>query len=759
MFNIVKFMFLMLNHTQYIFPNCHYIRYKKQIIFIAFIFFSFLSSPSIGFSAEKAHLVGKVIDKISGIPIENTLVYLEPGFRYAETNAQGEYEISGIEPGIYQISTKHVGYNSDQKQKVELKRGEIKDANFILTEMYYSSSDAIVVTATRGRSTTQELPHSMSIVSQERISLIKPLNISEVLQNIQGIYIKDYGGVGDLKTISLRGSNPEQVLVLLDGQRLNNPQTGQIDLSMISLEEIEQVEILRGGSSAVYGADAIGGVLNMITRKSQTPTGIGASLHLLGGSFNTRSLDAAIDFESQIWDGSFTYKQLRSDGDFTYTDSDGQEQTRTNNDVHSHNFFTTIKSQLGQSPYKTNLDMSYGYFTAERGAPGPTDFPSQTARQWDTNQQFQTALRGKVFNPLHTYNLQGFWNWNKTRFEEPEGFFATDARNKSGNYGIESHIKSLILPHHALTYGLGYRKEWMTSNQFPENHNRNLYFIFVQDEIQLNANDNKSPIAIEIIPAIRYDSYSDFGSRWSPKIGGSMSVGSEWQTTLKSNAGLNFRAPTFNELYWPKSDWSSGNQDLKPENGFDWDLGLSLRYPDFLNIAFNMVYFDIRMNDLIQWQTDSLFFSMPVNISKARNRGIEVNSSIELVENMLEIIGNYTYLDARNLSDGEYNNKFLVYRSRHNLNLTFNWQWKYLSFVYDYRYVSRRYSDEANSNEFELKSYDVSDLTLRFKKRYGMWQPTLSFQIRNVFNENYQIIRSYPLPGREIRISLEVAYK
>jgi len=706
------------------------------------------------------------VNKNSEKPIENTLVYLNSGYRYAETNSLGEYVISNLPAGSYFISTKHVGYTPIQNQQFDIKTSEKVEVNFYLSEMHYFISDAIVVTATKGKSTTQELPHSMSVVSPERISLLNPLNISEVLLNIQGAYIKDYGSLGDLKTVSLRGSNPEQVLVLLDGQRLNNPQTGQIDLSTISLDEIERIEVLRGGSSAIYGADAIGGVLNLITRRGQASDGIGASLSLLGGSFNTRSLDASLntrsldaslDFASEMVDGSITYRRLNSDGDFSFTDPEGNEQTRQNNDLSSHNVNTTMKIQFGQSPFKTDLDMSYGFYTSERGAPGPLYSPSLTARQWDTNQQFQTQLKGKVFNVLHSYNIQGFWNWNKNRFEEPEGFFATDSKNRSGNYGLESHIRSVILPHQALTYGLGYREEWMTSNQFQEDHDRNIYFFFIQDEIEFNSKIYESAMLFKIIPAVRYDSYSDFGSRWSPKIGGSLSLGSKWQMILKSNAGLNFRAPTFNELYWLDA-WSSGNPDLKPESGFDWDVGLNIRYPKFLNFMFDVVYFDMQMNDLIQWQTDSLFYSTIVNVSKVRNMGLEINSSIQLVENMVELRGNYTYLDARNKSNGKNFNNLLMYRSRHNLNLTLNWQWKYLSFAYDFRHVSRRFSDEENRADFELNSYNVSDLTFRFTQQFNKWQPTLTFQVRNIFDENYQIIRSYPLPGREFRVSLGVAY-
>ena len=92
---------------------------------------------------------------------------------------------------------------------------------------------------------------------------------------------------------------------------------------------------------------------------------------------------------------------------------------------------------------------------------------------------------------------------------------------------MESHLRSVILPHHILTYGLGYREEWVSSNQMPENHDRNIYFLFVQDEIQFNSKIDQSPMSIEIIPAVRYDNYSDFGSRWSPKVGASLSYGAD----------------------------------------------------------------------------------------------------------------------------------------------------------------------------------------------------------------------------------------
>jgi outer membrane cobalamin receptor len=265
-------------------------------------------------------------------------------------------------------------------------------------------------------------------------------------------------------------------------------------------------------------------------------------------------------------------------------------------------------------------------------------------------------------------------------------------------------------------------------------------------------------LTIEIIPAIRLDNYSNFGSRWSPKISGGLKFGKEWQTAIKLNAGWNYRTPTFNELYWPESAWSSGNPDLKPESGFDWDLGLNIRYPKIFNFGFNIVYFDIRMKDLIQWQTDSLFFSMPVNVNKARNRGIEISGSLQILQDLLNINSNYTYLEARNQSDNALYNMFLVYHPRHIFNSTLNLLWKSIILGFDYRYVSGRYTDGENNPKLELDPYDLMDFTIRYKPIYTKLQPTLVFQIKNIFNEQNEIIKYYPVPGREFRLSLEMTY-
>ena len=712
--------------------------------------------PSIIKADEYAQLLGRVLNEKNKSPVSGAIILLEPGERYTESDDSGTFEIHNIPEGSYRILIRHVGYQQLESAVINLGIGQIKNINFSLTEEIYTASDAIVITATRSPAISNELSHAMDVVSAERIHNTSPLNASEALQNIQGTFVKDYGGLNAIKTISLRGSSAEQVLVLLNGQRINNPQNGQVDLSTIPLDGIERVEILRGGSSAIYGADAVGGVVNLISGKKETENGFGGSLKLLNGSFNTGSLDAILNLDQNWLSASIGYTRVKSDGDYKYIDPGGNEQLRLNNDITSDNFFSDLSFRLGNSPFRTNLQLNYRYYTSERGSPGPLDFASPMARQWNTNQQLQAAAGGKVFSLLNEYQITAFINRDKYRYEDSDTLFATNTIHNSGLNGFETQFKTVFTSSNELTYGLGFREEWMESNQFTQQHLRNTYYLFIQDEASIKTDLFSVPAVFNVIPAFRYDHYSGFGSQLSPKIGSVLTVGSTFQTALKFNLGWSFRAPTFNELYWPSSAWSTGNKDLKAEKGFDWDIGFNLRNQYLLNFALDIVYFNMRVEDLIQWQSID-FIYMPVNIAKSNNRGIEIKSSIKPVQDVVTLLFNYTYLDARDKSDiGDTKDKYLVYRPRNSFNLAINFHRDFFTIGYDYRYVGKRFTDTIN--EEYLDPYRVSDITLSLSRKFNSWQPILSLQVKNVFDQSYEVIKYQPMPGRELRVNLGISY-
>ncbi len=703
-----------------------------------------------------ASIHGQVTNLANRKPIRAVAIFLEPGNIFTETNQDGYFQLMDLKPGNYHLLIQRIGFVPERQQSVKLHPGEIKRVDIDLKEKILEVSDPIIVTARRNPYTTMEIPYSKDIVTPEHLNLLKPLNLSEALKNIQGTFIKDYGGLGDLKTISLRGSGAEQVLVMLDGQRLNNPQTGQVDLSSLRLDGIEKIEILRGGRSAMYGSDAVGGVVNIITRKRKETDGLNASFEVLGGSFHMHSLIADLGLNHDWISASLGYRELKSDGDFTFLDIQNKERQRENNNVSSQNFFTDLNLKLKELPSSLDLNITYRYFNAEHGTPGTIEMPSLTARQWDRNHQLQGLLRGKIFNGLNDFRFQVYMHQSRSGYKSNDGLVPIDSKFRSGSNGIEYNMETILTPHNSLIYGLGIKQDRLEDLQLASEHSRQTYYVFLQDEATILSRKINFPISLILIPALRFDNYSDLGSHWSPKFGGIISHGKEWQTMIKFNTGISFRAPTFNELYWPADIWSGGNADLKPERGFDWDLGLNLRYPVLDGLAFDIVYFDMRMRDLILWQPVNQIWQ-PENIARSRNRGIEISSTLALLQESLKLSGNYTLLDATNQSDvPALKDKYLVYRPGHIYNLILLYIWQSFKFGLEYRYVGKRYTNPANT--IYLEPYQVSDLTLQWQQKFANWQPGIRLQIKNILNSSYQVIRFQPMPGREIRIGLTIRY-
>jgi len=160
------------------------------------------------------------------------------------------------------------------------------------------------------------------------------------------------------------------------------------------------------------------------------------------------------------------------------------------------------------------------------------------------------------------------------------------------------------------------------------------------------------------------------------------------------------------------------------------------------------------MSDLILWQSVGQIW-MPLNVSKARNQGIESSLAIEPIRRWLNLSMNYTFLDARNLSDEPNTyDKILVYRPKHSLNISVSSNWSVFTLKYDFQYIGQRYTNPANT--LYLEAYQTSDLVLSARLHYQDWQPQLSFQIRNIFDEQYEIIRYQPIPGREFRFTIGI---
>lgn len=718
--------------------------------------FSILMTIELIAGQDYGQISGTVRCIDSDQPLIAVNVYLKNTHIGTATDENGYYKISNIPPGKYEILVEIIGYTKIQRQIVKIKTGDNIDLNFALLQEAIFFKKGVTVTATRGHSLISEVPSSVNVVDKQELELKNPQNLAEALQNVLGVNIKDYGGLGNTKSISLRGSSASQVLILLDGQRLNNPQSGSVDLSQISLEGIEKIEVVRGGNSALYGSDAIGGVINIISKKPDPDKqGVAGDLKFGIASFGTYSAEPSIRFSIKNTSITASYKYLSSKSDFSYIDNYGNNATRVNSDIISRNYYVGLIHKFGDPHYQRNLSLTFKHYNSARGAPGTIEPYYYHARMWNRNNRISAVYTGKVFNLFHNLRFQSYYydSWYKYKNDETTGSILSKYTTQT--YGNEIQFNSVIGPQVSLTYGSGLRYD-QNRDIITKNLNKQTsYYLFAVNESVICINSLLQTISF--VPSLRYDTDSKYMNHIvSPKLGAIFNFGEVWKSSLKLNAGKSYRAPTFNDLYWPEDAWTIGNPDLEPEYGTDWDIGIRLQYPILNGVYFESCYFESNMTNLIIWQQVDKW--MPLNVDKSRNRGIENSLKISLIKEYLDISANYMYLDTRNLSESPTTyNKILVYRPKHTVNISTTLNLKSIRLNYQYSYNSRRFTDASNTWGNSLDPYSVSDITVNFNAKIMKTQMDYSFQIKNIFNHEYRVMKNMPVPGREYRFLVKVS--
>lgn len=397
--------------------------------------------------------------------------------------------------------------------------------------------EEVVVTATRIEESVEDIAQDVTVITKKQIESGSYGNISEVVRTVAGLNLFEYGNHGASASVSLRGSTSEQVLILIDGKRLNKPGDGQVDLNTlpIPLENIERVEILRGASSALYGADAIGGVINIITRIPDKPT---IRLSASYGRFVTRDLSLN------------TSRKIGNAGFYLSLSKEASEGFRTNSKYDIDAVNTKFTYDFSKD---IHADFNIDYSHKDAGSPGSTAWQTPFATQTDENLLTGITLKIKdAALKLYSHN-------SKIRYINPG---SEDNTHKNNVNGLDLQQSISIGTSNLLTGGFELLEEDIDSRDNLNSansvgkHSRTRKGIFLQDEISLF---EKTLLTL----GARYDDIAST-SRISPKA--SYLIKLPEQVNVSFSAGKGFRVPTMNALFWPDTGWAAGNPNLKPEN-------------------------------------------------------------------------------------------------------------------------------------------------------------------------------------------------
>lgn len=622
----------------------------------------------------------------------------------------------------------------------------------------------IVVTATRTEEEILTAPGHVTVLDAEEISRSGAKNLADLLTRQAGIKINDYGAEGAVKSISIRGSASAQVLILVNGVRLNDSRQGGANLSQISLENIEKIEIIRGGFSALYGADAVAGVINIITKKSAdgqlkikvengsyipraavevsedpggsaaapytTETGVDANwLDLADTQKLSLQYSTALGNVDLVASGGFT----RAANGFVWNDAEyiDNYRRRINADLLGGDGYLSLTAPLGDGSLGANASVAY----EDVGVPGSIftgqyNFISSDTRQQDLNAMAQVSYQTDRFlTDLLSLDAKAFYKLSKMTFDNPPS---------------DPSIHTLH------SFGLDFTQELIALEMLSVVYGGNLLFDLV-DSTQL---DTKSRIGggvflelpiyplpqLTIIPVVRYDLYSDFPDSFNFKLSTVYSVADS--LAFKLSGGSSYRAPTFNDLYWPADLFSKGNENLTPENGYYGELGVTVATE---RVHLDTFAFARYLIDAIQWMETSPFFYEPMNIGRLFYPGVEINAELNLFHNFW-LTGDYTFLYSFTLegSSAVYSfsdDKRAPYAPLHSFDAVLEYRGDRLQARVSGEYVGKVYTDDANSTQID--SYYVLNALLRYRMNDLL---TLQVAVDNVLNNSYEILTDYIAP-------------
>jgi len=547
--------------------------------------------------------------------------------------------------------------------------------------------------------------------------------LDSVLEKTEGTVTSNYGSPAGLSFASIRGSTGNQVLVLIDGIRVNNAEEGGFDLSAISLSNVDRIEVFRGGGSSIYGADAMGGVINVITKKP----GLGPSttVNASYGSFNTMSLSISQEGRVRTLDYLASITTRESDGNFPYEDQRGNVKKRENNSLVSLGFLGKAGLKIRE---KTRVSVCGDLYGSEIGVPGDiivnqTPEGHRSDRRGLLSASLNEKWPSKGETELKAYFLSQTREYydNKNVMEDQKSIFK--------NYGSGAMLRSEgSLGWHSLYGFLEGRDEFANSTMIGRK-GRTTY--------ALNINDTMDPIKglIKLPVSMRFDWTNDFGSAWSPRAG--FLISPQRYVSLKGNIGTSFRAPSLDDLYWPEDAFAKGNPSLEPEKAINYDVGVESGND---SVKLEIAYFWNDVSDLIQWTPGAGGKWSPVNIETAHIQGIEVGAAFTIPH--ASFSANYTKLSAVN---GE--GIPLMYRPPEKAYGRIDLREGMVSFFIDSQFVSFQYIDPNKQNK--LPPYLIFGVgaaitwkSFEFKSR-----------IRQVFDDDlkpllsYQERYGYPVPG------------
>lgn len=582
------------------------------------------------------------------------------------------------------------------------------------------------------------LTSSVSVLDSAQIEALNKATIADLLKTLPGLLVEEQGGPGGLTAVSIRGGESNFTLVLIDGVAVNDPTNtrgGSFDFANLNPNLVDRIEVVRGAQSAIYGSDALAGVINIITRRAQE--GHHQQVYVEGGQDDYS--DVGVSALGRLGDFSYAVEVATRD--------DGEPTPGSTRDSDSANL------RLGWQPSsKQELGISYRYLDGKRSSypeqgGGPryalfealdnSDYTQEIlAIDWglQLTSQWRSTVTADRFKQEENYRSPGIPPYS----EVPPNAADTDFTREQLRW-----INTLQLaPGYEANIGAQYRHEDGKSQGYLEFFGDQLPsdFELDRDTRGVFADTSAKPLADLLLHAsLRYDDPDDFGSQTSAQAGARYVVGGT--VTLAANWGEAYKLPSFFALGHPLV----GNPDLQPEQGESWDLGAAWAVSDTLLLG--ATWFDNNFRDLVDFDNETF---RNVNRKNVQTSGVELQADWQpLAALSLRSQATYTDIDVKN------ENTVLTGRPKWTASLVAQWQMlENWDTALDYLYSGQQWAASRHTGEQvteKLGDYHRVDWVLRWQLAQ-VWQVQLS--VDNVLDQHYETAVGFNAPDRQFRIGV-----
>lgn len=589
--------------------------------------------------------------------------------------------------------------------------------------------EPIVVTPSRIAQLESEVVGDVSVIDQDTLARAGQSSVAELLSRVPDIQITNNGGPQTTTGVMIRGNKQQHTLVLVDGMRINSSSQGGANWNAIDPALIERIEIIKGAASSLYGADAIGGVVNIITKKGAQDRPIALWGNFGLGTYNTVKSSFGVSGAAAGFDYSLSGSYANSDGFDTMRDTHPfKAPADADEDGYESN---SVNAQLGYQiteGHRVDVNAYSAYMHGEFDGGMPDSY---------------TNTRQSVYG-IHSRN-QINANWHST-------LSANLSQEKIDTPVYPTHWKSLQR-----------RYSWQNDVQLTDQQSISALVERLEERVthsgdytESRRNTNSAGLIYRghfadqhhVQASVRYDKNSQFGGRTTGGLGYDLDLSPVVTVGVAANTG--FRAPTFTDLYYPLDNWGfKGNPNLKAEKSRN--IEAHVRYNDGQTELGATVYQN-KVRDLINgYVCNELFNCTAKNIDRATIRGLTLNAAQQYEHT--RIWASLDLLNPRNdQPEADASGRMLPQRAKKVLRVGADYRMANWRVGGEYLLSSHRYDDVNNTPDKRMAGYGIANLTAEYA-----FTKSLTAQVRwdNVFNRDYELAKGYNTPGSNVFINLQ----